>query len=182
MRMLLLIFLLSTSVSSFACGTTAHSFKRYWKLDSISEKQILLSSLGCHALSNYSPLVADPVIAHVLDDAIKLTIDAPTIIKVLKKYNCVHGARKTEWYPNIRTFIHQHSSEISCDVDKISRMYIVTSQGGAILRSAPSSSSNKLNTIREGRFVLVNKVTNNWALVSSYRGDGYIYLPLLQKY
>lgn len=182
MRICLLISLILASTSAFACGTTAQSFKGYWLKDSISSKQRLLSTLGCSAPINYAPLIADPVIAHVLDDAITLNIDSPTIIKVLKKYNCVHGARKSEWYPSISAFIKQHSSEIVCDVDKISRMYIVNSKGGANLRSGPSSGSNKLNAVKEGRAVLANKINNNWAFVSSYAGEGYIYLPLLKKY
>lgn len=182
MRVFLLIALILSSANTFACGTTAQSFKGYWLKDSISSKQQMLARRGCSEPINYAPFIADPVIAKVLDDAIKSNIDSSIIIKVLKKYNCVHGARKTEWYPIISAFIEHHASENVCDIEKISRMYIVISEGGANLRSEPSSSSSKLNTVREGRPVLVNKVNNNWAHVGSYAGDGYIYLPLLKKY
>jgi len=164
------------------CGNTAEHFYRYWDLESKAKKIKLLEVLGCNQPSNYAPRSADPIITRVLADALNNDVPSKTIKMVLTNYHCAYGGRNLTEYQTIKNFITEQKYAEFCDIERLQRIYIVKSKGGAVFRSAPSVSSERLDAIAEGAFVEVEDSVGEWAKIKYAGVYGYVFKPLLSAY
>jgi hypothetical protein len=180
MKILLLFITTIFSTNAFCCGSTAQQFMSYWSATDLESKEEFLKGHGCSLAMNYDPLVADEVIVKVLVDAIDKKVKSNLISNIIKNHNCLFGARKIPEYASIKKFISNNGLSDYCDKDRLAYSYVVISKGGINLRSGPSINSEKVGTIADGALVKILSNSNDWALVESYSGKGYVYTPLLK--
>jgi hypothetical protein len=183
MKKLGVLVLVLFSPHAFACGPAEFYFEKYWRLNNIEQKTELLDLQGCGPQINYYPRLADPVIAKAVVDAIQIGIHDETIEKVLKNFNCAYGARHEPEYETIRQFITDKKYSEFCNVERLTRIFIVTAQSGAILRAGPSVNTERLYAIRDGDYVEMVEDNGDWLHVKSiFYGEGYIHRSLLSPY
>jgi hypothetical protein len=180
MKAFILLVLTCFSVNAVGCGSVSQNMMSYWSLDDISEKEEFLIKQSYHQVLNYSPRRSDPIIVNVLIDAMRVGINNRIIGKTIDSFNCLYGAYFTKEYQIINEFILKNGMESVCNKDRLNSSYVIRSEGGVNLRSAPTTSSEKIGILAEGVLVLILKVESEWAYVESYEGKGYIYLPLLK--
>ena len=187
MKKLTIVILTLVSFNAFACnGPAADRFQQYWKLSSTTDKTIFLIRNSCTYPVEYNPRKADPVIMKVLVDAIEGGIDTKVINKVVKNYNCVHGARNLPGYATVKRYIAREIYGEYCTNEKFENLYIVKAKGGAILRNGAGTKNDRIGLIAEGStvkvFTLAGDFPPNWAYVKSKQGEGFVYEPLLEPY
>jgi len=185
MRYALTLFLLLFVSNTFACGSTAHWFSWYWDAKDLKQKNNHLKqyeNFGCSMSLSYSPRIAEPIIVKVLVDAIESGVEKKIINGILKKYNCVYGARKLPIYSKIKEYITGSKYNEFCNIEKIHRIYIIRANSGVVLRSDANKNSKRIGTIAHGSIVIEKKANGDWINVKSYAGEGYVFKSLLESY
>lgn len=167
---------------AFACGSVAQNFGAYEQNKNKTKVEAFLKSQACGSDDSYSPLHAEPVIARVLANAIEIGVPGENIEGVFKKYNCLYTARHQEIYRKISDFLGEGKFAKYCNLEKFKKMYVVSSDGGANLRSKPSKTAKKLGTVAESVLVTNGKVYGDWILVDTYSGTGYMHSSTLKPY
>jgi hypothetical protein len=167
---------------SYACGSVAQSFWSNLLESDKSRLESFLKSQSCSDAEGYSPERAEPYIALVLLNAINAGVPQQTIEATLKLFNCASTVRERTVYGKIVEFLGEERFSEVCDVEALSRMYIVRASGGANLREAPSTSAAKLGAVAEGTLVKDAVLKGDWLLVDSYRGRGYMHKSTLKPY
>jgi len=180
-RLLVLVLLFLPSLSH-ACGTVHMYFKAYKNKTTLQAKQKHLERSSCGEVINYYPHSDDPLIAKVMFDAIDNSLESKLIKKILKRHNCAYGARNSQEYSIIKTFIGEQRFNQFCQVSILDKAYIVNVKGGANMRSGPELEAEKIDSIRHG--VLVNGLAeqNGWVKVRYLKSEGYIHKSLLVSY
>lgn len=168
----------------FACGSPLMFLASYWEPSStLEDKTQLLDSLGCGDQVNYLPGEDDQLVARVLADAIESGVPRETIVRVLKCYRCVYGARHETAYTSIRAFIGHERFASFCRTDHLETLYRVSSPNGAVLRAGPGTDTARIDAIRLGTLVEVVADEGDWLKVSvNLYGEGYIWKALLTQY
>lgn len=152
----------------------------YWQENDLASKSEFLKRLSCSEAMNYSPLRADPVIVKVLTDAIDSGVGKDIISKIVTNYNCLFAAYHSPEYGSIEKFISDNQLNNICSKERLEASYVILAASGVNLRSAPSTSGEKIGTIAEGVLIELIEMSGNWAYIRSYAGEGYVYYPLLK--
>ncbi len=72
-------------------------------------------------------------------------------------------------------------SEI-CSSERLGRVYVVKSQGGANLRATPSLDGEKVGTVAMGSVAINGEPHGEWVKVETYAGEGYMHESTLRTY
>ena len=176
------LFLLGAVDSAEACGTVAQSFFSHSLETDRPRLESFLDSASCGDEEKYSPERADPVIALVLANSARAGVPATKIERVLTRFNCAATARDQPAYAKIIDYLGTTRYREVCGFSALARMLIVSSSGGANLRTAPSTSAPKLGAIAEGALVKNAERDGEWLLVDTFLGRGYMHESTLKSY
>ncbi|HNP64390.1 MAG TPA: SH3 domain-containing protein [Woeseiaceae bacterium] len=175
-------YLVADPGESHACGSVAQSFWSNVLEADQSRLDTFLKSQSCGDAVKYSPEHAEPYIALVLLNAIDAGVPKQTIEDTFKAFNCVSTVRHRSAYKKFVEFFGEERFLEICDSEALARMFIVQASGGANLRSAPSTSAEKLGAVAEGALVKDAQPEGDWFLVESYLGRGYMHKSTLRPY
>ena len=176
------LYLLLPITETIACGTVERFFNNYWKAKSPEAKERYLKRTSCREVINYYPHQDDPLIAKVMADAIENNLELELVNKNLKKYNCAYGARETQYYITVRSFIGLKNYDEFCDTATLKKAYIIKPKGGANMRSKPDSTASKVDSVRYGVLVHGLGVSGDWLQVRYLKKKGFIHKSLLTPY
>jgi len=174
--------LLFLPLESFACGSVAQSF---WGMILESDKGRLETFLESHACSGelkFSPDRADPYVAVVLMNAAHAGVSKDVFESVLSRFNCVAQLKNRSGYQVLVDYVGQERFSEICSSEKIDRVYVVKSQGGANLRASPSLDGEKVGTVAQGSVAINGEPHGEWVKVETYAGEGYMHESTLRTY
>ncbi|MEM7430382.1 MAG: SH3 domain-containing protein [Pseudomonadota bacterium] len=167
---------------SVACGSVEDMFERMRFETDKAPLESFLEDFSCGTPSKYSPERADTYIAMVLINAARARVSKDKVQATLSSFNCAYSARHYHGYVEIKAYLGDKRFGAACDLDVIERVYVVTANGGANLRTKPSISAPKLGAIAEGVAVRNGTEESEWVLVDTYLGRGYMHVSTLRRY
>lgn len=176
------LILLLLPLESFACGSVAQSF---WGMILESDKGRLETFLESHACAGelkFSPDRADPYVAVVLMNAAHTGVSKDIFESVLSRFNCVAQLKNRSGYQVLVDYVGQERFSEICSSEKLDRVYVVKSQGGANLRASPSLDGEKVGTVAQGSVAINGETHGEWVKVETYAGEGYMHESTLRNY
>lgn len=181
----LLLFTL-VSTSSIACDISTRHLDDYWIQKDFQEKRDFLDDLTCGSSEKYFPRVVEPKVLRIVIDAIDNQIDEESINRVIVQFSCLYGVREKTEYKRVENLIGTDYFQSICNTELLNNYKVVKSDNGAVLRAGPGTEYQRIGVLKNGSRVLVFKLVgqwkSGWAYIDSHIGDGFIYLPLLEKY
>ena len=114
-----------------ACGSPLSQLSLYWKAETAEQKTEFLTNLACSLHKAHAPRGFDPELARVLVNALESGVPNRVIRDRVSTFHCLHAARETAQYVELRSRIGEEEFNRLCDPESIGAMYVVTPRSGA---------------------------------------------------